>query len=180
MKDTLKKLSPISVLLHWIIGIAIIVMLALGLYISEFLAPSPEKWKLLSLHKSFGILILWVAAVRILWRFYNGFPKPLRVQKRWKKIAAHAVHGFLLLATIAMPMSGIMMTLSAGFPLQLFGLELVAAGDKNPLLGKIARTIHGLGGRVLIGVIIIHILVAIYHQFFDKIDILKRILGYKV
>ncbi len=57
MKDTIHKLSPISVLLHWVIGLAFIATLAMGIYIHNF-ASGAEKFQLLGLHKSFGILIL--------------------------------------------------------------------------------------------------------------------------
>ena len=179
MKDTIHKLSPISVILHWVIGLALIATLAMGLYIHNF-ASGAEKFQLLGLHKSFGILILWVAALRILWRFYNGMPKPLAVPPRWQKILGHIVHGVLLIATVAMPMSGIIMTLSAGFPLQLFGLELVSAGDKSPILRNIAHTMHGIGGKVVIGFIVIHILAAVKHHYIDKNNIVRRMLGRRV
>ncbi len=107
-------------------------------------------------------------------------PKALVTPPHWQKIMAHIVHGVLLIATVAMPMSGIIMTLSAGYPLQLFGLELVAAGDKSPILQKVAHTMHGIGGKVVIGFTLIHILAALKHHFIDKNNVLRRMLGRRV
>lgn len=179
MKDRVEKLSVISVLFHWVIGIAFVMTLAMGHYIHNF-ASGAEKFQLLGLHKSFGLLILWLAVLRILWRFYNGMPKALGKQARWQKILAHIVHGVLLIATIAMPMSGVIMTLSAGYPLQLFGLELVSAGEKNLVMQNLAYTLHALGGKIIIGFIVIHLLAALKHHFIDKNSVLKRMLGCKV
>lgn len=54
MSDTKEKLSPISISLHWIVGLTIIGMLSLGIYMEE-----NEAYQLYDLHKSIGAIILW-------------------------------------------------------------------------------------------------------------------------
>lgn len=177
--DTREKLSNITVMLHWVIAFAMIAMLAFGLYLED-LPRSPEKGELMGIHKSVGVLILVVAAYRLFHRFVNKMPAPLSPAPQWQLKAAHITHGLLLLGTVLMPISGIMMTIGGGRALEVFGIELLAAGDKVEWLGDLANVMHGFGGSVLIGIIVLHVAAAIKHRVIDKDKTMERMLGQKV
>ena len=177
MKDTIEKFSLTTVAFHWIIAIAIICMLAFGLYIHD-LPRSPEKGELVGLHKSFGVLILVLASLRIIWRMKNNFPIPLSSVPVWQERLVKLSHWFLLIATVMMPLSGIIMNYGNGRGLSVFGLELIAGtGEENHLLHEVGHIIHGLGGKLLILFIVLHVLGAIKHQFIDKDGTLSRMAG---
>lgn len=166
--------------LHWIIAIAMIAMLAFGVYIED-LPRSPEKGELIGLHKSIGVLILILAIVRIYWRFLNKFPKPISVLPTWQEKLAKLSHWVLIIGTVLMPVSGIIMSIGGGHPVSVFGVELIArTGIKNELLSEIGHALHGTGGNLLIIFVLIHTVGAIKHQFFDKDGTISRMLGYQV
>ena len=179
MKDTFEKFSPLTVGFHWIIAIGMIAMLAFGLYIED-LPRGPDKFSLLDLHKSFGIVIFVLATARIFWRIKNKFPKPLSEMPSWQEFSAKFAHWFLIIATVMMPISGVMMSAGGGHPISFFGLELIAAGDKNEIIGNIGHIIHGLGSKVLIFFILLHSLGAIKHQYMDKDGTISRMAGKRV
>jgi cytochrome b561 len=179
MKDTREELSTLTVGLHWLVAAAIIGMLAFGLYIDS-LERSPERGALMDLHKSIGVTILALACLRILWRWRNGMPVMLGRAPRWHKVAAHAVHGLLLLATVLMPLTGIMMSLGGGHGLALFGLTLVAEGAaKQATIAAIGES-HGTIAWILIGVIALHVAAALKHQVIDRDGTLRRMLGRRI
>jgi len=179
MKDTRERLSGVTVGLHWLVAAAIIGMLAFGLYIED-MERGPDKGAMMDLHKSIGVTILALAALRILWRWRNGFPAALSTMPRWQHIAAHAVHGLLLLATVLMPLTGIMISLGGGHGLPLFGLTLVAeSATKLDSLKTIGES-HGAIAWILIGVIVVHVLAAAKHQMIDRDGTLRRMLGRRV
>ena len=179
MKDTREQLSAMTVGLHWLIAAAIIGMLAFGLYI-DGLERSPERTSLMDLHKSIGVTILALACLRMLWRWRNGFPVLLGQAPRWQKAAAHAVHGLLLLATVLMPLTGILSSIGGGHGLPLFCLTLVADdGVRQETLHAIGET-HGAIAWILIVLIGIHVAAALKHQVIDRDGTMRRMWGRRI
>ena len=107
MADTREKFSPLTVALHWVIGLTIICLLAVGLYMTDL--PKGEwRSELYGYHKLAGTTVFIVAAVRILWRWQNGMPVPAAgrnsvARRRWKfcsLLAGWALIGVILLHII--------------------------------------------------------------------------------
>jgi cytochrome b561 len=59
LKDTPLTLSKATISLHWIVAVLIIGLLGSGLYMENF-----EAFFLMSLHKSFGVLLFAFALLR--------------------------------------------------------------------------------------------------------------------
>lgn len=135
----------------------------------------------MGIHKSVGALILVFALVRIYWRFINKFPKPISQLPNWQEKLASLAHWFLILGTVFMPVSGIMMSVGGGFGLSIFGLEIIArGGEKNELISNIGGAIHGLGGKLLILFVVLHVAGAVKHQVMEKDGTISRMLGKKI
>ncbi len=171
-----KKLSKPTIIFHWITGLIFIGVLALGLYVDS-LPRAPEKFELLGIHKSFGVIVLLVAALRLLWRLKEGAISSIAQLTKVQVFLAKSVHHLLLLGTLLMPISGIMMSIGSGRAVELFGLELVSAGDKIEWLATIGGNVHGAAANVLITVLLLHIAGALKHQFIDKDGTISRMLG---
>lgn len=177
MTQNSEKLPFPTISLHWLIAIAIIAMIVFGIYVED-LPRSPEKGELIGLHKSIGVLILALALVRIGWRAISKYPEPLGEISKWQNIIAKLTLVVLILGTVMLPVSGIMMSIGGGHGLALFGVELVArSGDKIEALSKLGHVLHGLGGKLMIAFIILHILGAIKHEHIQKDGTLSRMLG---
>ena len=180
MKDTHTQFSSLTVGLHWLIAIGMILMLAFGIYIED-LPRSPDKGQLIGLHKSFGILILVLALIRVGWRYKNKFPRPLSPMPNWQLKLAGLAHWVLIVGTVLMPISGIIMSIGGGHPVGIFGLELIAGSDQeNKILSDIGHVMHGLGGKLLILFTVLHFAGAIKHQHVDKDGTLQRMFGKSV
>ena len=76
IKNTPERWGAVSQSLHWLIVLLIAVMAAIGLTMEDF-ANGPDKIRIYALHKSLGITILALVALRLLWRLYAGAPKPV-------------------------------------------------------------------------------------------------------
>lgn len=174
-RNTENQFGWISIFLHWIMAILIIGMLILGLYMTR-IPISLLKLKLYGLHKEIGALILFLFFVRVTWRFINTLPSlaDIPAWERWSARAMHfALYGFMCL----LPVTGWLLTSSAGLPVSFFGLftlpNLVPA---NPNVQAIMTTIHHWLAYFLIGAIALHGAAALKHHFIDKDSILRRIL----
>jgi cytochrome b561 len=179
MKDRRERLSHTTIALHWLIGLTVIGMLALGLWVED-LERGPLSTEWMGIHKSIGILVIVAATLRLLWRMANGFPVALSVMKAWERLVAHGVHWALLIATIVMPLSSIVMTLAGGRDLVLFGWTVIGAGAQNEGLAGFSKEVHEIGGTVLIVLIVLHVLAALKHHLISRDATLRRMLGRKI
>lgn len=164
--------------LHWIVGLLMIGLIAVGIYMEQ-----NNVYALYPLHKSIGALALIVIVWRVVWRIKEGWPSRLPNHKAWEHYLAKAIKYLLIVGTVAMPVSGIIMSIGGGHGLSIFGFEIVAGnidldtGRSMPLnkdLYRMGGMIHGLGGKILIGAIALHFLGAMKHHVIDKDSTLRR------
>lgn len=163
----------ISRILHWAMAFIVIGMLGSGLYMAD-LPNIPFKFLLINIHKATGVVVLGLLVFRLLWRLSQPVPKLLRLPQPHQFLAKISVP-VLYLVLFAMPLSGIIMSQSFGYPVNAYGLfTLPGIVGKSPEVGKFAAAIHQIAGWILIGLICIHILAAFYHQFCRKDYLLTR------
>ena len=180
MSDVTNKLSPTTKLLHWVVAVGMIGLIAVGIYMEE-----TETYALYDWHKSFGVLIVLFAVIRVIWRMKKGWPSTLGQPRQWEHLAAKLVHWALIIATLLYPISGMMMSGAGGHGIPLFGLELLAenvdaaSGEVVAINGQMAglgHSIHGLLTWVVIAAIAFHVIGALKHHFVVGDATLKRML----
>ena len=168
------RYGTVSRLLHWLMAVFIIIMLCLGWSMDII----PKEWKpvALGIHKSLGIIILALAIVRLAWRFYNS-PAPLpKSMSCCEEIAAVTVHWVLYGLLFVMPLTGWAATSAFGRPIMFLGVvQLPDWVAKDHALGKFLEEMHGYFAYLLAGVITLHIMAALYHNFIKKDNVLYRI-----
>ncbi|UTW03995.1 cytochrome b [Amphritea atlantica] len=177
--DSRSQFTKTTVALHWIIALAVIGSLILGMYVED-LPRGAEKFELIGLHKSVGVLVLVVALYRLIWRIRNRMPERLSPVAAWQEKVTTLVHLILLAGTLLMPLSGILMSMGGGHPVALFGVELIAGGDENELLEVMGESMHGLGGNVMIAAIALHVVASVKHHLLTRDGTLQRMLGRRV
>lgn len=164
---------------HWVIAFLILGMLVLGLTMGSVNYGLPRH-EVYSLHKSIGLLILFLAIGRILWRFASVPPDALETHAKWERALARIVHLFLYLAIFAMPITGWLMSSAAGRPPTFFGLPVPRFLEKDEALAGIFSTAHEWIAYGLIAVIGLHVAGAIKHHLIDKDATLRRMAGDKL
>ncbi len=168
----------ITKLFHWIMAIIIIGMIVLGQYMPD-LEVGPQKQSLYRLHKSFGTLILILVAFRILWRARNITPALPANTSRFERLGANASHYALYFLMVYMPIVGWLMSSAAGSPVSFFGIftlpNLVSA---NKELMGLFKDMHAIGGNLFIAVIGLHFAAGLFHHFYKKDDVLKKMLPF--
>lgn len=170
------NLSKATILFHWLTGLAFIAVLVLGLYMED-LPKGPDKWEIMGIHKSLGAIVFVLAVIRLAWRFKEGSISSISKLSRIQSILATSIHHLLLLATIVMPLSGILMSIGGGRGVDVFGLSVVAAGEKIEWLSAISHTIHVNAVAFIMLALLLHIAGAVKHQFVDKDGTISRMLG---
>jgi cytochrome b561 len=166
----------VSQAFHWLIVVGILVMAVLGLTMTE-LPNGPDKVRLFAVHKSIGLTILALVALRVLWRLWAGTPKLIPTIPRWQHLIANVSHFGLYVLLFAVPISGWVLHSASGFPFRWFGLfrvPAIAARDHD--LQELAEQVHELLFWTLIALVIVHASAALYHHLFQRDDTLARML----
>ena len=173
-----KNWDKISRFNHWIIALGMIVMLAFGLYLEEFVPRGPEKGFLIGKHKALGVMILLFGVWRVGYRLVRGFLEDAAPMPKWQSITAKLVHWVLLISVIAMPMSGILGSYFGGRDVDVFGLFTTAsAGEPVKTTSEMFMGMHGVFAKLTLVSLVLHILGALKHHVVDKDSTLKRMLG---
>ncbi len=160
---------------HWLLALLIIGMLILG-NVMEGLEGA-RKLKVYGFHKSTGIIILFLVFLRFTWRQVNPQPGLGSDYPWFIRFGAHASHYTIYLLMFMMPLSGWMMSSAAGFPVSVYGwftMPLVIEPDRE--LRKTLNAVHGIGSNVLIAFLLAHIFAALFHHYYFKDNVLKRML----
>jgi cytochrome b561 len=171
--------GAVAILLHWLMAIALISVWLIGLYMTDLPGISPLKLKLFNWHKWLGVCILTLTLIRLLWRVTHPAPKLPSNMPAWERISAIATHHSLYLLMFAIPLTGYFFSLSAGYPIVLFGiLPLPVLIEKNTDLAPILAEVHEILAYVLAALVLLHAMAAIKHHWLDKDDVLSQMLPF--
>ncbi|QKV52406.1 cytochrome b [Comamonas antarctica] len=167
-------------LLHWVLAIALIGAIGLGLYMVS-LSFSPLRLKLYNWHKWLGVSILVLSVVRLGWRFANKPPAlPAAMQAAmpaWQHLAHHGTHLALYALFFAVPLLGWAYSSAAGFPIVFLGmLPLPDFVSPSPELAEMIKPLHQWSAYALAALIVLHVAAALKHQFIDRDGLLLRML----
>ncbi len=174
----------VAITLHWVIALLIIGQLAGGLFMVNLSDEQASlKFELFQWHKSFGITILLLSFVRLLWRLGHRPPALPSAMATWERIAARGAHFLFYVLMIAMPLGGWAVVSSSPYagsvPTFLFGVVhwphlpfFDAVADKAALSEQLAGY-HELGAYAMIGLLVLHIGAALQHHFLKKDGVLS-------
>lgn len=165
-------------LLHWTIALLILGLIPLGWYITklDYYDPGYRTWP--DLHRGLGVVVGGLALARIAWAIADRAPPLAPTLKAWEKLGAHLGHGLLYLATLAIPVSGYLVSTAKGDPARLFGwIELPALVSGGEQWQEFAAGLHETLAWGTLAVIAIHAAAALKHQFIDRDGTLARMTG---
>jgi cytochrome b561 len=163
--------------LHWLMALLLPALLALGFYMHD-LPLSPDKLKLYSWHKWAGVTAFLLVSFRLFWRVTHRPPALPSSIPRLMQLVAHSAHFLLYALMLAIPLSGWLMSSAKGFQTVYFGvLPIPDLLDKNKELGDLLQAVHLGLNLFLIALLVGHLGAALKHHFFDRDNLLARMLA---
>jgi cytochrome b561 len=162
--------------LHWLIVAMLIAQFTFAWTMPHIGRDTPVT-TLISLHFTFGILILAVAIVRLAWRMTHGEPAPEDGMPPWQVQSSRVLHWLLYVLLFVLPILGWLNASWRGMPIVMFGLELPKlVATRAPGFGWTGE-VHGLlADYVLLPLVGLHVLAALYHYFIRRDGVLQRML----
>lgn len=174
IRNTTERWGWVSIGIHWLTVLMVLSLVVVGLLMQE-LPNSPTKIEVYALHKSFGLTVLALTLLRMLWRLFAGTPAPVPGTPAWQRFAAQASHGALYVILLAMPLSGWLYNSASGFPLKWFGLfGLPKLSGYDPDVKAFALSMHEWLFYALLAIVFVHAAAALKHHYFDRDATLAR------
>jgi len=183
------RYTAVAITLHWLIAAAIIVLIAMGLWMSDAIHKPETKaaaFKIYQLHKSLGLTVLVLSVLRLAWRLVNPPPPLPGSLTRVERVVAHLTHGAFYVLMLAIPLAGWAMVSASpfGLPTMVFGLfewphipVLAELTDKKPV-EAVFRTAHRWMAFGLTALLVLHIGAALKHQFVNRDGVLARMVPF--
>jgi cytochrome b561 len=167
-----QKCNSVLIVLHWAIALLIFGLYAIGLSVDLF--DKPVRPLVVNVHAVFGLTLLALVVLRIVWRLTHDKPPYPEAMGLLFRKAASAGHGLLYLLTLLVPMIGLGAFLFRGRALDLGLFQIPTPFEADRDLAHQATELHGLFAHVLIALAVGHIVAALYHQFVLRDGLLAR------
>jgi superoxide oxidase len=170
------RFDALTILIHWTTVLAVLFLLASG-WLFDALEGTPFHAPLLMVHRSVGVALWCLTALRFLWRqslaTFPPFRSDLPDIVRWA--ATGSEFGLYLLLALQ-PLTGLGRTLATGHPFVLFGTMLGPFTPRLPAVFNLFDSLHAAGGYGLAGLAGLHALAALFHHLVRRDDVLEAML----
>ena len=175
------RYTIVAIALHWLIALAIIALLAIGLTMTN-IQTGMTQFRLFQLHKSIGITVLGLSVIRLIWCLTHRSPPLPANMTRFERLAARLSHWGFYGLMIGMPLTGWALVSSSpmNLPTVLFGIMPLPhlPLPKDKAISESFATLHSIGAWVMIGLLVIHIAAAVVHHFIRRDDVLHHMLPF--
>jgi cytochrome b561 len=173
-----RPFTLLSRVLHWTMAVMILAMLFIGI---GMIASPSNYHEFVSIHKPLGILVLVLAAIRLLNRLLNPPPPLPADMPPWQRFAARGSHILLYVLMFAVPLVGWAMLSAAGYPIVLYGpLQLPPIAPQDPQLFALLRSAHTVLALLLFVTFLAHLSAALMHALIFRDGVFPSMIYLKV
>jgi cytochrome b561 len=161
--------------LHWLIVALLLVQYPIG-WLMPDLHRNMKPGAPMTYHISFGITILLLIVLRLVWRLTHPVA-PERSLPPWQRLSSEAVHWLLYLLVLATTVTGWLFASFRGWSVSfLYLLPMPMLSSENEAAGKVIDGLHQVAEWALLVVIGIHVAAALAHLFIYRDRIMQRML----
>lgn len=175
-RNTAEKYGLLAILIHWFSALVVYGLFALGWWMLTL--TYYDQWYRLGpwWHKSFGIALLAVTVLRVIWVCLSK--KPTTLGSYFERMGAKVGHLLLYVLLFIVTVSGFMISTADGSSISVFDWFSVPAVITDlPSQADIAGDIHWYSALSLVILSLGHGLAALKHHVIDKDSTLVRMFG---
>lgn len=129
--------------------------------------------KLYDAHKVIGLLILLLAAARLIYRLAHGAPADEPTLETWEKVVSHVTHWAIYALLFVVPLLG-WLAISYYGPFAPFGIKLPALAAQDDAKATQGFFYHMLAAYALILLLGMHVGASLMHYVIKKDGVLAR------
>lgn len=177
LKNTADRYGLVSKALHWLIALLLFALIVEGWYLVGLSYYDANQPRMLALHKTFGMVVLFLALARVAWFFISRPPDLTGGMPRVQRIAAHGLQRLLLLAMLLLPVTGYLVVTSSDAPVDMFGLfRIPVLFVVNDTIRELCNKIHKFTAYGTLVLALGHAAAALWHQFVTRDGMLARMI----
>jgi len=177
------RYNGLSIFIHWAVALLFLTQFVIAETGMELNVKAGElmlgfgKYDWYGVHKSIGVSIFVLVALRMIWRFTSRQPKPIPMPK-WDLYLSRFNFILLYIIMVGFPLSGYIMSVAGGHGVKWFWLfdvpNLIA---KNQALAGQAHFMHEEIFPIAVYVVVgLHVTGALYHFVVRKDNVLWQML----
>lgn len=161
---------------HWLTALVFIPLIPMGIILEEMEDERGDIFfQLMVTHESLGVLMIGLLVMRLFWLLVDRGPASEGADPAWQAGLARLVRVVLWVGMVAMPVSGWIMSNSAGYAVSFFDLfELPAIVPESGLVHELAEEIHEALPGLLILALLLHVAGALKHHYLNGDRTLRR------
>ena len=175
LKNTISTYGSMAKFFHWIMALLFFGMFIVA-YIMINISKSDFRYSLYDLHKATGLLLFGLVALRLIWRKVTTQPVLSKIVPGWQQRAAKWNVVLLYILMIVMPMTGFLTSTLGGHPITFYSIFTIDPLAHDNASSEFFSEAHEILSYLLIAAFLFHVLGALYHHYFLKDDVLKRML----
>ncbi len=174
LRNSIAAYGSIAKLFHWLLALAILTMLVLGVVIA-FSAPTPQKGQIIMFHKSLGLSVLIFMILRLIWRLSNPTPQMPQAVSLWQQRLIKLIYSLLYFCVFATILMGWSMSALGGHTTRLWGwVNVTLPLANNDLWQQRTGALHEFFGWAITILIALHVTIFIWHHAVKGNKLLKR------
>ena len=178
MFNTIDRFGLVAIVLHWVIALTVFGLFGVGWYMIDLSYYDKLGYTLPAIHKSIGILLIFVFGFWVIWKMINLAPKSVEGSSRFEIIASKLAHLGLAGLIALILLTGYLIPTAKGMGISVFGwFEVPATITSIPQQEDITGLIHKYLAYSIIGLALLHAGAALKHHFINKDETLRRMLG---
>lgn len=170
------RYGRVAMLLHWLVGAAVIGMLILGYFMVDIPKGTPDRGWYFNLHKSIGVLAGLLVLFRVGWRLTHPAPPLPARMPGWEAAAARWSHRLLYVCLVLQPLTGYLASSFNKYGIKVFGLPLPQWAWEDKGLRELFAGLHAANGMLLTALIALHAAAALKHLLLDRDGVFQRML----
>src|SRR5580692_4008388 len=172
MANSPTQFSLLSRVLHWLMAAMLLAMLFIG---AGMVASLGNYHRLVAIHRPLGILILILAAVRLINRLCTTLPPFPPTMSSLERHIAKASEKLLYALMFALPLVGWGMLSAGHYPIVMFGpVHLPPILPANPTLYAVLRKTHTILAYLLFVTFLAHLTAVLFHTLIIRDGLLNR------
>jgi cytochrome b561 len=180
LKNTEQQFGWVTIILHWVMAVAIIGLFVLGLYMTGLGYYDPWYNAAPDFHRSLGLLLGLLLLFRLCWKMLNPRTLPADEGPEILHKLAELVHWMLHLTLIVVIASGYLISTANGRGIDVYDWFTVPAIlPAIEHMEDYAGQVHYLVAIAMMVLVGVHALAALKHHFIDHDATLVRMLGSK-
>lgn len=166
LRNTGGTFGLVSRYAHWASATLILCLVPMGLFMAVLPAGSSDRDMFVAVHQTLGVTVLALVLLRLAW-LGRSAPPPLPADLRpWERRLAGALHPVLYALILGLPVTGLLLSVSQGGPLEIYGWMAPLSAPTGSGSASVWAVLHNQILPVLFyGVIAMHLGAVLKHHF---------------